>query len=180
MVTKAWAFLVLHRGSVTLQKLFSKRKKLFLVYLQSIRGYRKIYVLVHKYPWWRLHRCALILAAVICSFGASTLAFYCEKSLGKKSNDILFFCHLFSSLSGWSVITLQLENPLKATCSSCCAARHFCRLLRKAALPCACIGTVLYQMPIHLDTAETRWMLTGRQCSSLWNFNPHIPEGLHF
>ena len=173
MVSKAWAFLVLHRGSVTLQKLFSKRKKLFLVYLQSIRGYRKIYVLVHKYPWWRLHRCALILAAVICSFGASTLAFYCEKSLGKKAMTYFSFAIYFP-------LFLQLENPLKATCSSCCAARHFCRLLRKAALPCACIGTVLYQMPIHLDTAETRWMLTGRQCSFLWNFNPHIPKGLHF
>ena len=179
MVSKAWAFLVLHRGSVTLQKLFSKRKKLFLVYLQSIRGYRKIYVLVHKYPWWGLHRCALILAAVICSFGASTLAFYCEKSLGKKQWHT-FLLPFISSLSGWSVITLQLENPVKATCSSCCAARHFCRLLRKTTLPCTCVGTVLYQMPIHLDTAETRWMLTGRQCSFLWNFNPHIPEGLHF
>jgi hypothetical protein len=179
MVTQAWAFFSFAPWFSDPPKVVFKEKKLFLVYLQSIRGDRKIYVLVHKYPWWGLHRCALILAAVICSFGASTLVLYCEKSSGKKQWHT-FLLPFISSLSGWSIITLQLENPLNETCSRCRAARHFCGLIRKAALPCAYIGSVLYQMPIHLDTAETRWMLTGRQCSSLWNFNPHIPEGLHF
>jgi hypothetical protein len=27
---------------------------------------------------------------------------------------------------------------------------------------------------------STRWMLTGRPCSSHWYFNPHIPEGQPF
>ena len=85
------------------------------------------------------------------------ISFLLWEIFGEKSNDILFFCHLFSSLSGWSVITLQLENPLKATCSSCCAARHFCRLLRKAALP----------SPV--------WELSCTKCQSIWTLQR--PDG---
>jgi hypothetical protein len=51
MVTEARAFFSSAPWFSDPAKVVFKEKKVVLVYLQSIRGDRKIYVLVHKYPW---------------------------------------------------------------------------------------------------------------------------------